>query len=43
MQTCVLIDVAIPADRNVVRKEVVKKLNIGVYVHKYNECGKLSV
>ena len=31
-KTCTLIDVAIPADRNVVQKEAEKKLNTRVYV-----------
>ena len=31
-KTCPLIDVAIPADRNVVQKEEEKKLNTSVYV-----------
>jgi len=31
-KTCVLINVAIPADRNVVQKEAEKKLNTRVYV-----------
>jgi len=30
-KTCTLIDVAIPADRNVVKKEAEKKLNTRVY------------
>jgi hypothetical protein len=31
-KTCMLIDVAIPADRNVTKKEAEKKLNTRVYV-----------
>jgi oligoribonuclease (3'-5' exoribonuclease) len=31
-KTCTLIDVAIPADRNVMQKEAEKKLNARVYV-----------
>jgi hypothetical protein len=31
-KTCTLIDVAIPADRNVVQKEAEKELNTRVYV-----------
>ena len=38
-KTCTLIDVAIPADRNVVQKEATKKLNTRVYVLRYSECG----
>ena len=38
-KTCTLIDVAIPADRNVVQKEAKKKLKTRVYVQRYNECG----
>jgi hypothetical protein len=38
-KTCMLIDVAIPADRNVTQKEAEKKLNTSVYVYRYNECG----
>jgi hypothetical protein len=38
-KTCILIDVAIPADRNVIQKETENKLNIRVYVQKYKECG----
>jgi hypothetical protein len=36
-KTCVPIDVAIPADRNVTQKEAEKKLNTKVYVQRYNE------
>jgi hypothetical protein len=39
-KTCILIDVAIPADRNVTQKEAENKLNTRVYVQRYNECGK---
>ena len=38
-KTCTLIDVTIPADRNVVQKEAEKKLNTRVYTQRYNECG----
>ena len=40
-KTCTLIDVAIPADRNVVQKEAEKKLKYStrVCVQRYNECG----
>jgi hypothetical protein len=31
-KTCTLIDVAIPANRNVIQKEAEKKLNTTVYV-----------
>jgi hypothetical protein len=31
-KTCTIIDVAIPADRNVVQKEAEKKLNTRIYV-----------
>ena len=38
--TCTLIDVAIPADRNVVQKEAEKKLKYkGLYICRYKECG----
>jgi hypothetical protein len=38
-KTFVLINVAIPADRNVTRKEAKKKINARVYVQRYSECG----
>jgi len=40
-KTCTLIDVAIPADWNVVQKEAEKKLRYEFYV--YNECGTWNV
>jgi hypothetical protein len=36
---CILIDVKIPAERNVMQKEAAKKLNTRVYVRRHNECG----
>jgi hypothetical protein len=37
--TCVLIDVAIPADRNVKQKEAEKKLKYkSPCIERYNEC-----
>jgi hypothetical protein len=39
MRKRVLIDVAIPADRNGMQKEAEKKLNTRIYVWRYNECG----
>jgi hypothetical protein len=38
-KTCVLIDVAIPVDKNVMQKEAEMKLNIRLYVYRYSECG----
>jgi hypothetical protein len=34
--TCIPIDVAIPADRNVTQKKAERKLNTTVYVQRYN-------
>jgi hypothetical protein len=38
-KTCILIDVAIPADRNVTQKETDRELSTRVYVQRYNGCG----
>ena len=38
-ETCTLIDVAIPADRNVVQKEAEKKLKYKSLCVQINECG----
>jgi hypothetical protein len=38
-KTCMLTDVAILADRNVIQKEAAKKLNTRVYVQRYSERG----
>jgi hypothetical protein len=38
-KTCILIDVAIPADRHIAQKEAEKKINTRVCVWSYSECG----
>jgi hypothetical protein len=38
-KTCIVIDVAKPADRNVTQKEAEKKLSTRICVKRYNECG----
>ena len=38
-KVCTLVEVAIPTDRNGVRKEPEKCKNTRVYIYRYNECG----
>jgi hypothetical protein len=34
-----LIDMAVPADRNVVQNDAEKKLKYKSYIQRYNDCG----
>jgi hypothetical protein len=38
-KTCILIDAAIPAGRNILQKEAEKGLKYKRFVYRYNECG----
>jgi hypothetical protein len=42
-KTCILIDLATPAGRNVTQKEADEwEKNTGVYIQRHNECGNLG-
>jgi hypothetical protein len=39
LKAFILIELAIPADKNVTQQEAEEKLNTRIYVQRYNECG----